>query len=98
MTDLEYQAAMDTLAAAVRLMLTVDVDELRAVVAQSETLGPILEPTAYAHGGGRRLAEQRAFLDAVARLRDVCERFRPAVPQEAAVVEGVPRAVAGGGS
>lgn len=95
MTDLEYKAAMDTLTAAARLMLTVDVDALRNVVAQSEALGPILEPTAYVRGGGRRLVEQREFLDAVARLRDVCERFRPAGPPEA-VVEGVPRAVAGG--
>lgn len=91
MTDLEYKAAMDTLAAAARLMLTVNVDALRNVVAQSEALGPILEPTEYARGGGRRLVEQREFLDAVARLRDVCERFRPAG------VEQGPRAVAGGG-
>lgn len=86
MTDEEYEHGMDVLTAAARLMLMVDVDALRTVVAQSEALGPIVEPTAYMRGGGRRLAEQRQFLDAVARLQSVCEQWRPAEPQPQAAV------------
>lgn len=80
MNDAEYTAAMNTLAAAGRIVLAVDVDELRNIVARSEALGPVLEATAYHRGGGRRLAEQREFLDAAATFRAACERLRPAEP------------------
>lgn len=76
-TDVAFITGMDTLTTAARLILLVDVDALRKVIAHAETLAPVVEPTVYARGGGRRLAEQRDFLDAVANLRAVCERFRP---------------------
>lgn len=75
--DVTYISGMHTLTVAARLILLVDVDALRKVIAHAQTLAPVIEPTAYARGGGRRLAEQREFLDAVANLREVCERFRP---------------------
>lgn len=90
MTDEEYKHGMDVLMAAGRMILLVDVGALRDVVAKSETVAPILEPTAYMRGGGQRLAQQREFLDAMAQVRKVCEQWRPAEQAEAAA-QGGPR-------
>lgn len=59
MTDLEYHAALNTITAAARLILTTDIDTCRDVISKSEAIAPILEPTAYMRGGAERLQEQR---------------------------------------
>jgi len=68
MHDSEYVDQMNTIMVAVQLLSTSPVEELREIVSKVETLGPILEPTAYQRGGHKRLYEQRRVLDAVANL------------------------------
>lgn len=81
-TDAEYRMHMDLLAATGRLLLMVPVDELLQVVNLSETLGPILEPTAFLRGGAERLVEQRQVLEAAATLRNTIIRLWPAQAAE----------------
>ena len=79
MTGADYRFGMDLVAAACRLLLVVPVDELLATVEHAETVGPILEPTAFLHGGGDNLAAQREILQAAQALRRVAERHQVSV-------------------
>jgi hypothetical protein len=75
-TDAQYRTYMDLVTAACRVLLMVPVDELLAVVQRAETVGPILEPTAFLRGGGENLAAQREILQAAQRLRRIVERHQ----------------------
>jgi hypothetical protein len=77
MTDAEYRAGMALVTFGVRILLTAPVDRLRHNLAQVETLGPLVEPTAYLRGGADRLREQRELLDAVDRLVAVARKHQP---------------------
>ena len=76
MTGAVYRANMDLVAAACRLLLLVPVDDLLATVRHAEAVGPVLDPTAFLHGGGKNLAGQREILEAAQRLRRVAERHQ----------------------
>lgn len=76
MTGDEYRTHMDLLAAACRTLLLLPVDELLATVQHAETVGPILEPTAFLRGGGDNLAAQREVLEAAQALCRVAERYQ----------------------
>jgi hypothetical protein len=80
MTDAEYRTGMDLVSAACRMLLMVPIDDLLATVQHAETVGPILEPTAFLRGGGDNLAAQREILQAALRLRQVAERHQGPVP------------------
>jgi hypothetical protein len=73
MSDAEYRAHMNALAALVRVMRTLPVDALLDIVQRCETVAPLLEPTAYMRGGSRRLDEQRRLLTAARDLVRVAE-------------------------
>lgn len=77
MSDNDYRGHMDVLASAGRSLLlvaeTVDVPELLRIVNEAETLGPILEPTAYQRGGGTNLTDQRRFLEAIQAFQRACQ-------------------------
>jgi hypothetical protein len=77
MTSDEYRMHMDLLAACGRMLLLVPVDQLLNIVSRSETLGPILEPTAMQQGGFRNLQEQRQMLEAAQTLRNTIVRLWP---------------------
>lgn len=68
MTGAEYTAAMDRVMLAVALLAMEPLDDLLMMVERAETLGPLLEPTAYQRGGRRRLNEQRRILAAATAL------------------------------
>jgi hypothetical protein len=69
MTDRQYEAHMDTVAEVVRWLLTVPVEDLLSTISRAETLGPVLEPTAYQRFGSRNLADQRRILEAALGLQ-----------------------------
>lgn len=71
----EYRSHMDLLAAASNILLMLPLVELRDTVEAAETLGPLLEPTAYQRGGSENLRDQRDLLDAAVRLKLVAERI-----------------------
>lgn len=67
-----YTTALHTLTTAARAFLQLadlfDLDQMRALCAQYETVAPLLHTTAYQLGGGRNLTDQAAFLAAVDRF------------------------------
>lgn len=67
-TNETYAEEMNGVVLAVQMLAQSPVDELLALVQQAETLGPILEPTAYMRGGSKRLYEQRRMLTACAEV------------------------------
>jgi hypothetical protein len=79
MTGDEYTETMDVAVAAARMLLALgdDLDQARATSMRAETLGPILEPTAYLRGGADNVGDQLRFLDAAIHLRDVCLEMKP---------------------
>lgn len=68
-TEDTYITALQALTAAANLILQTtdhcDITAMRALINRYETIGPILEPTAYQRGGGTSLREQATFLEAV---------------------------------
>lgn len=90
MTGDEYVEAMHVIGLACRLLLNLDdrLDTCLRTVETGETIGPVLDPTAYATGGMTNLREQRSILEPAIALRDAArgiapERFDitlPAVP------------------
>lgn len=76
MTNDEYAAHMDALVIATHLIAYLPLGELRRCVEVTETLGPILEPTAYQRGGHKHLYEQRRLLDAAITLVKVWQTIQ----------------------
>lgn len=79
MSDAEYRAGIDLVAAAVRILLLTPVDQMRVALGYAETLAPVLEPTAYQRGGADNLYDQREILEAAAGLVKAARRI-PAGP------------------
>lgn len=74
LTDAEYRSHMDLVAAAVRMLRILPLQQLRDIVERAETLAPLLEPTAYQRGGADNLLDQRDILDAAIGLVRAAER------------------------
>lgn len=74
-TNDNYADEMSAVVIAVGVLTACRVDELLAIVDKAETLGPILEPTAYQRGGHERLRKQRRLLGACADLLRVWEQI-----------------------
>jgi hypothetical protein len=87
MTGEEYRAAMDQLAFAVRCVQLLPLDEMREHLGKAETLGPILDPTAYQRGGADNLDDQRDILDAAYAVRRATERIRERMERRRGVVQ-----------
>lgn len=79
MTGDEYVDAMSQLSLACRLLLNLEdkLDDCLRTVAKGETLGPVLDPTGFATGGARNLANARRVLEAAINLRDVSRTTAP---------------------
>lgn len=84
----QYEAALEMLAQAFRLVQLVPIEPLREHLAKVETLGPILDPTAYMRGGRERLADQRDVIEAAAGVWRALDRVRARMEQRAGKVAG----------
>lgn len=87
-TEETYQSALEALTSITRAFIqiaeTVDIAAMRTIVGRFEALAPVLEPTAYARGGGMNLRDQAAFLAAADRFASELRRLdkRPASTRE----------------
>jgi hypothetical protein len=72
----QYRLWMDALVETFRPVQLVPLDEMREHLGRAETLGPILEPTAYQRGGADNLDDQRDILNAAYAVRRATERIR----------------------
>ncbi len=68
MTEHEYKAYLHRLALAASVISDVPIAELRNYLTHAETLGPILEPTAWIRGGADNLAEHGRLVGAAGPL------------------------------
>jgi len=64
MTSIEYEGQLQLLAMVAQLIADVPVADLLNHVTHAETLGPLLEPTAWIRGGGDNLQDARDLLEA----------------------------------
>jgi hypothetical protein len=78
----DYRGGLDILTAAARIVLLVDVQPMLDYLSRVETLGPVLDPTAYLRGS-RNLRDQRELLEAAAAFRAALERIRARLPGDA---------------
>jgi hypothetical protein len=74
MSDVTYRTNLDMIASSIALLRLLPIVEMRQLVDEMQTLGPILEPTAYLRGGGDNLRDQAEVLTAVAALLAVVDR------------------------
>lgn len=65
----DYVQWMDMLLITLRPLLLMPLAELANAVERAETLGPLLEPTAYMRGGADNLMAQRRIIDAALALQ-----------------------------
>lgn len=79
MTGDEYVEAMEHVSLACRLLLNLDsdLDDCLRLVEKGETIGPVLDPTGFATGGARNLANARRVLEAAITLGDVSRNTAP---------------------
>jgi len=75
LTAEQYQAAMDLLAQAFRMVQLVPVAALRDHLSRAETLGPMLDPTAYMRGGRENLEDQADVIKAASAVMNALERI-----------------------
>lgn len=61
----EYTDALDVLGLLVRAAaeVEIDVDMVQSHIARLDTLGPMLEPTAWMRGGAKNLEDQRELIE-----------------------------------
>lgn len=71
----EYPMLLDLLTSATRTIMLLPLQAMSNFVGHAETIGPILEPTAYARGGGRNLADQAALIEAAIGLQRAAEKI-----------------------
>jgi ApbE superfamily uncharacterized protein (UPF0280 family) len=64
---------LELLTAACRMLGVLPLAAMAAANEAMQTLGPILEPTAYVRGGGQNLHDQRRIIDAALALQQVCQ-------------------------
>jgi hypothetical protein len=84
MTDIEYRGHLQRLALISTLVADVPIAELHNHVTHAETLGPILEPTAWIRGGADNLTDARDLIDAAAPLVSFGERLQRKLDEAAA--------------
>lgn len=82
----QYEAGLEMLAQAFRLVQLVPIEPLREHLSKAETLGPILDPTAYMRGGRERLQDQRDVIEAAAAVWKAVDRVRARMEQRAGKV------------
>lgn len=70
----EFKTAMDRISLVVGLLREEPIDRLVGMVDWAQTLGPLLEPTAYMRGGGDNLRDQAEILHAAAALVAASDR------------------------
>lgn len=76
MTDVtDHRATLDALAALTRSINLLPLDEALDTVARAEALGPILDPTAFLHGGINNLQDQRELIEAALGLQRAAGRI-----------------------
>ena len=68
MTSIEYESQLQRLAMAAQLIADVPIADLLNHVTHAETVGPIIEPTAWIRGGGDNLRDARDLLEAASPL------------------------------
>lgn len=68
MTSMEYESQLRRLAMVAQLIADVPIADLQNHVTLAETLGPIMEPTAWIRGGADNLRGARDLLDAASPL------------------------------
>lgn len=64
MTSIEYESQLQQLGMVAQLIADVPIADLLNHVTHAETLGPLLEPTAWIRGGGDNLRDARDLLEA----------------------------------
>jgi hypothetical protein len=69
-----YMAGLEILTGLCRSLALLPLDQMTDTNERMQTLGPILESTAYQRGGGQRLHEQRRVIDAARELQRWCCR------------------------
>jgi hypothetical protein len=80
---LDYMMALECLTGLCRSINLLPLEAMQRENEQMQTLGPILEPTAYRDGGCTNLDDQRRIIDAARELQLVCERVRDGARTEA---------------
>ncbi len=71
-----YVLGLDCLTGLCRSLNLLPLDEMAAMNERLQTLGPVLDPTAYQQYGGLNLHDQRRIIDAAAALQRVCFEIR----------------------
>ena len=64
MEAIEYESSLQRLSMAAQLVADVPIADLLNHVSHAETLGPLLEPTAWIRGGGDNLRDARDLIEA----------------------------------
>lgn len=79
MTDAEFADSMHSIALSCRLLLNLDdhLDRCLNRVSQGQQLGPVVDPSGFAAGGGHNLAATRRLLEAAIGLRDIAKQIAP---------------------
>lgn len=79
-TDAEYREQWAIIAAAARLLESVELEAIAATIERADSLGPILDPTAY-RAGMHNLPPQREIVEKATAFRNSyrkqMERHRP---------------------
>ena len=76
MKHVEYEAAMTQIGLMAGLAADIDTAALQNHITTAETLGPILEPTAWLRGGGNNLQDQRELIDAFAPFANKARKLK----------------------
>lgn len=72
----EYEAAMTQIGLMAGLAADIDTAALQNHITTAETLGPILEPTAWIYGGDNNLRDQRELIDAFASFANKARKLK----------------------
>lgn len=83
----QYQAGLDAIVDACRIVLLIPLDELREFHAHAETLGPMLDPTMYMRGGRDNLDDQRDLLDAAEAVQAAGRRIKARLDRRTGVAK-----------
>ena len=84
LTEHEYKAHLHRLALAAKVISDIPIAELRNFITHAETLGPILEPTAWIRGGADNLREHEELVRAAGPLVAFGERLQRRLDEAAA--------------
>lgn len=73
---LDYTGVLDRIGLAAAVIADEPLADMLAAVNHYQTVGLIMEPTAYVRGGGRNLADQERLIRAAIKLADVVNAIR----------------------